>query len=51
MDVQLFICACASFNYFLLAISTFIENHLNLDENSNQENNRFNEIKNRSSEK
>jgi len=42
--IQSFIRTCASVNYSPLTLSTLIENHLKLDENSTEE---INEIKNR----
>jgi hypothetical protein len=45
--IQSFIRTCASVNYSPSTLSTLIENHLKLDEDSNEENNQLNEIKNR----
>jgi hypothetical protein len=42
-----FIRTCASVNYSPPTLSTLIENHLKLDENSTEETNQLNEIKNR----
>jgi hypothetical protein len=45
--IQSFIRTCASVNYSPPGLSVLIEKHLNLDENSNEETNQLNEIKNR----
>jgi hypothetical protein len=45
--IQAFIRTCASVNYSPSTLSTLIENHLKLDENSTEETNQLNEIKNR----
>ncbi len=43
--VQSLIRTCASVNYSPPTLPTLIENHLKLDENSNEETNQLNEIK------
>ena len=45
--IQSFIRTCASVNYSPPTLSTLIEKHLKFDENSPEENNQLNEIKNR----
>lgn len=45
--IQAFIRTCASVNYSPSSLPVLIENHLNLDETSTEENNPLNEIKNR----
>ncbi|UJR30035.1 hypothetical protein I4U23_017580 [Adineta vaga] len=45
--IQSFIRTCASVNYSPSSLSTLVDNHLKLDENSNDEVNQLNETKNR----
>jgi hypothetical protein len=45
--IQSFIRTCASVNYSPPTLPTLIENHLKFDENSIEETNQLNEIKNR----
>jgi hypothetical protein len=45
--IQSFIRTCASVDYSPPRLPTLIENHLKLDENSTEETNQLNEIKNR----
>jgi hypothetical protein len=45
--IQSFIRTCASVNYSPPTLPVLIENHLNLDESSNEETNQLNETKNR----